>query len=218
MKASDRGRNVKSKELFGCFDEFCISMARILFCSLAVLDPRVGHTMDVLSPFIPVLCHSDWLFHGESCPRLDVVQPGRAWSSLMQFVTLWLELLRSRTITKSTKAQQTSQNYVRKRMAKKNVLRRWRKTGRDGDDWMSDGNELQRSDGCSDWKCASTTDGCERKFWNKQVLCSLSVQLVWMATACDCWSKMKWNRWRRAKSATTGQVSDTSKINKQINK
>ena len=30
-----------------------------LFCSLAVLDPRVGHTMDVLSSFIPVLCHSD---------------------------------------------------------------------------------------------------------------------------------------------------------------
>jgi len=28
-------------------------------CSLAVLDPRVGHIMDVLSPFIPVLCHSD---------------------------------------------------------------------------------------------------------------------------------------------------------------
>ena len=26
------------------------------FCSVAVLDPRVGHTMDVLSPFIPVLC------------------------------------------------------------------------------------------------------------------------------------------------------------------
>jgi len=26
---------------------------------LAVLDPRVGHTMDVLSPFIPVLCPSD---------------------------------------------------------------------------------------------------------------------------------------------------------------
>ena len=40
-----------------------------------------GHTMDVLSPFIPVLCHSDWLFHGESCchgSRLDVVHPGRA--------------------------------------------------------------------------------------------------------------------------------------------
>jgi len=30
-----------------------------LFCSLAVLNPRVGHTMDVLSPFISVLCHSD---------------------------------------------------------------------------------------------------------------------------------------------------------------
>jgi len=53
----------------------------VLFCSLAVLDPRVGHTMDVLSPFIPVLCHSDWLFQRESCPCLDVVHPGRAWSS-----------------------------------------------------------------------------------------------------------------------------------------
>jgi len=55
----------------------------VLFCSLglAFLDPRVGHTMDVLSPFISILCHSDWLFHRESCPRLDVVYPGRAWSS-----------------------------------------------------------------------------------------------------------------------------------------
>jgi len=31
----------------------------VLLCSLAVLDPSVGHTMDVLSPFISVLCHSD---------------------------------------------------------------------------------------------------------------------------------------------------------------
>jgi len=31
----------------------------VLFCSLAVIDPRVGHTMDVLSPFISILCHSD---------------------------------------------------------------------------------------------------------------------------------------------------------------
>ena len=53
----------------------------VLFCSLAVLNPRVGHTMDVLSPFIPVHCHSDWLFYGESCPLLDVVHPGRAWPS-----------------------------------------------------------------------------------------------------------------------------------------
>jgi len=37
--------------------------------------------MDVLSPFISVLCHFDWLFHGESCPRIDFVYPGRAWSS-----------------------------------------------------------------------------------------------------------------------------------------
>jgi len=32
---------------------------RVLFCSSAVLDPRVGHTVDVLSPFIAVLYHSD---------------------------------------------------------------------------------------------------------------------------------------------------------------
>jgi len=53
----------------------------ILLSSLAILDPRVGHTMDVLSPFISILCHSEWFFHRESCPRLDVVYPGRAWSS-----------------------------------------------------------------------------------------------------------------------------------------
>jgi len=27
----------------------------VLLCSLAVLDPRIGHTMDVLSPFISVI-------------------------------------------------------------------------------------------------------------------------------------------------------------------
>ena len=32
----------------------------VLFCSLAFLDPRVGHTMDVHSPFIPGLCYSDF--------------------------------------------------------------------------------------------------------------------------------------------------------------
>ena len=31
----------------------------VLSCSSAVLDPRVGRTMDVLSPFNSVLCHSD---------------------------------------------------------------------------------------------------------------------------------------------------------------
>ena len=37
--------------------------------------------MDVLSPFISVLCHSGWLYHGESCPCLDVVHPGCALPS-----------------------------------------------------------------------------------------------------------------------------------------
>ena len=46
-----------------CSRQACHRCTAVLFCSLAVLDPRVGHTMDVLSPFIYVLCHSDWLFH-----------------------------------------------------------------------------------------------------------------------------------------------------------
>ena len=70
-------------------DKFCIELERVfvcrtllswLFCCLAILYPRVGQTMDVLSPFISVLHRSDWLFHRESCRRLDVVYPGRAWS------------------------------------------------------------------------------------------------------------------------------------------
>ena len=65
----------------GIWQNYSFSPNFLFVCSLAVLDPRVGHTMDILSPFIPVLCHSDWLFHGESCPRLDVVHPGRAWPS-----------------------------------------------------------------------------------------------------------------------------------------
>ena len=45
--------------------KFCLwcEMLNTLLCYLAVLDLRVGHTTDVLSPFISVLCHSDWLFH-----------------------------------------------------------------------------------------------------------------------------------------------------------
>ena len=30
----------------------------VLFCSLAILDPRVGHTMDVFSPFISIQPHT----------------------------------------------------------------------------------------------------------------------------------------------------------------
>ena len=37
--------------------------------------------MDILSPFISILWHYDWLFHRESCPRLDFVYSSRAWSS-----------------------------------------------------------------------------------------------------------------------------------------
>ena len=39
--------------------QYVAAVRAVLFCSLAVLDPRVGHTTDVLSPFIPVLCYSD---------------------------------------------------------------------------------------------------------------------------------------------------------------
>jgi len=41
----------------GHFDLWQLSptWSSVLFCSLAVLYPRVGHTMDVLSPFISIL-------------------------------------------------------------------------------------------------------------------------------------------------------------------
>ena len=38
--------------IISLWGEFHVS---VQFCSLAVLDPRVGHTMDVLSPFISVI-------------------------------------------------------------------------------------------------------------------------------------------------------------------
>jgi len=67
------------------FSEMVLEVVEIVqvchFAIFFVAGLRVGHTMDVLSPFVPVLCHSDWLFHGESCLRLDVVHPGRAWPS-----------------------------------------------------------------------------------------------------------------------------------------
>ena len=45
MKASDRGRNVKSKELFGCFDEFCIRMVyRVYDCSPTQRRDSMGAT------------------------------------------------------------------------------------------------------------------------------------------------------------------------------
>jgi len=53
-------RGLRSRPKVSCFWQILYSVVPpSLFCSLAVLDPRVGHTMDVLSPFIPVLCHSD---------------------------------------------------------------------------------------------------------------------------------------------------------------
>jgi len=74
--------------------------------------------MDVLSPFIPVVCHSDWLIHGESCPHLDVVHPGHAWpfspmctwhlSSLLQFVLLLPTNLLHHTTTTTTPVQRLS--------------------------------------------------------------------------------------------------------------
>jgi len=73
------GNHLTDTAMPGCWEP--CRQGSVLFCSLSVLNPRVGHTMDVLSPFVPVLCHSNWLFRGESCPRLDVVHPGRAWPS-----------------------------------------------------------------------------------------------------------------------------------------
>ena len=50
----------------GCYLLVEVKPLVCIICSvlLAVLDPRVGNTMDVLSPVISVLCHSDWLPRG----------------------------------------------------------------------------------------------------------------------------------------------------------
>jgi len=37
----------------------------VLFCSSVVVNSRVGHIINILSPFISVFSHSDWLFYDE---------------------------------------------------------------------------------------------------------------------------------------------------------
>jgi len=48
--------------------------------------------MDVLSPVIPVLCHSDWLFHGESCMSMPWCCPSRQCVAFLACVHLALFL------------------------------------------------------------------------------------------------------------------------------
>jgi len=50
------------------------TVQNILF--LSVLDPRVCHTMDVLSAFISVLYDCVCIFHWEFCPCLDIFHFG----------------------------------------------------------------------------------------------------------------------------------------------
>ena len=68
------------------------TVASVPFCSSAILDPRVSNTIDVLSPFIPVLCHSDWLFHGESCTCMAWCCPPRLCLAFFACVHLALFL------------------------------------------------------------------------------------------------------------------------------
>ena len=61
-----------------CWGNLPLPVVKYLFFSRPrfegwLVHPRVGHTMDVLSPLISVLCHSDWLFHGQSCPSRPCV-------------------------------------------------------------------------------------------------------------------------------------------------
>jgi len=65
-KNSQTVNDISTSCLSACVDNISNAAVRkhvsellVLFCSLAILDPRVGHTMDVLSPFISVLCNSD---------------------------------------------------------------------------------------------------------------------------------------------------------------
>jgi len=63
------------------------------FCSALFFSyPRseVGHTMSVLCLFIFVLCHCDWLFHGKTCPHVDVYPAIQAVRGLIVCVHLAL--------------------------------------------------------------------------------------------------------------------------------
>jgi len=64
-------------------------MMRLIFCFVLFFSrprsdgwPHHGRTFSIylclLSFWLTI-----WLFHGESCPRIDVVHPGRVWSSCM---------------------------------------------------------------------------------------------------------------------------------------
>jgi len=63
------------RALHNAFPQIPRSLTTVLFCS--VLQP--SSIRGLATPFIPVLCHSDRLFQGESCRRPDVVRAGRAW-------------------------------------------------------------------------------------------------------------------------------------------
>ena len=71
---------------------------KVLFCSLAILGPNVGHTMDVLFLFFSRPRSEGMPHHGRTffiylcplsfwltVPRLDVVHPGRAWPSSLSY-------------------------------------------------------------------------------------------------------------------------------------
>jgi len=57
----------------------------ILFCSLAILDPRVGHTVDIVSPFIPVLCHSKPNNFSNNCV-ISVILSLYTWLTVLTFL------------------------------------------------------------------------------------------------------------------------------------
>jgi len=59
MSAESMAEFFDAAEQFESSSDDSDEVRLLLFCSSAVLDPRVGHTMDALSPFISVLRHSD---------------------------------------------------------------------------------------------------------------------------------------------------------------
>jgi len=73
-----------------CLLTRCVDMTySVLYCSSAVLDPRVGHNMDVISAFISVLCYSEFLIDSST---YDVVHAGRACVVFLACVHLALFL------------------------------------------------------------------------------------------------------------------------------
>jgi len=77
--------------MFCLFFFLAIPVRTCLFCSLAVLDLRVGHTTDVLSPFIR---HVSFMRHLKNMRTVSTPNKRQKYAEITELYILWSELNR----------------------------------------------------------------------------------------------------------------------------